>query len=344
MTKHTLTYDENLSLKPIAITTGEPAGIGPDLVVQLAQQSWPVHLVAITDPDLLHARAQRLNLPLKILDYNAAAQEPSNPGELAVLPCKLIKLAPPGELRKENAEQILEALEIATQKCLNKEFSAVVTGPIHKGIINDAGFKFSGHTEFFADLCHVTRVVMLLCATPLRVALATTHLPLRKVADAITPQLLKEVIKILHYGLQDYFDIDKPTIAVCGLNPHAGENGHLGREEIDTILPTLEELRRQNIQLIGPLPADTAFLPHNAAQSDAILAMYHDQGLPVLKQKDFARAVNLTLGLPFIRTSPDHGTALELAGTGKADTGSFAEAITLAIQIAQRKLSKQATT
>jgi len=300
---------------PIALTLGEPAGIGPDLIIQLAQQKLAAPLIIIADPDLLKERAQQLQLPF--------------PAHLKILPIKLTKKSIAGKLNSANAKYVIETLTIAAQGCLNGQFSALVTGPVHKGILNEAGIPFSGHTEFFAQLSGVDHVVMLLVANKLRVALATTHLPLRKVSDAITPELLTKTLTILNQGLQQYFKIKQPQILVCGLNPHAGENGHLGREEIDIIIPVLEKLQKTGMNVIGPLSADTVFL----SPADAILAMYHDQGLPVLKYAGFHQAVNITLGLPFIRTSVDHGTALELAGTGKADTRSLLAAIETAVAL-----------
>lgn len=319
---------------PIVITAGEPAGIGPDLVIAVAQRTWPAPLVVIADPDLLQTRAKQLNLPLVISIY-----DPSKPavkqsaGHLTVFPVKLTAPATCGKLDPANASYVIETLRIAAQGCLKKQFSAVVTCPVHKGIINQAGIQFQGHTEFFAEFCQVKKPVMLMVADELRVALVTTHLPLNKVAAAITPDNLRQTLLILQKGLQDFFNIKSPRILVAGLNPHAGENGYLGREEIDVIIPVLDELRANGMPITGPLPADTLFLPKNLTQADAVLAMYHDQGLPVLKHIGFDHAVNVTLGLPFIRTSVDHGTALELAGSGKADTGSLTAAMELAIQL-----------
>ncbi|MDQ5891286.1 MAG: 4-hydroxythreonine-4-phosphate dehydrogenase, partial [Pseudomonadota bacterium] len=239
----------------------------------------------------------------------------------------------PGQLNVANSAYVVETLTRACDGCLNGEFAALITGPVHKGIINDAGVPFSGHTEFFADRSRCDRVVMMLATEELRVALATTHLPLAAVSAAITRQSLHEVITILHHDLQTKFGIAQPQIYVCGLNPHAGEGGHMGREELDVINPALDELRQQGITLVGPLPADTLFQPKYLQHADAVLAMYHDQGLPVLKYQGFGRAVNITLGLPFIRTSVDHGTALELAATGSADPGSFITALNLAIKM-----------
>nr|WP_314264237.1 4-hydroxythreonine-4-phosphate dehydrogenase PdxA [uncultured Moellerella sp.] len=320
--------------KPIVITPGEPAGVGPDLLIQLAQQQWPVELVACADPELLLARAKQLNLPLTLNRYCADGQHQAQPaGCLSILSVSLNAPAVAGELNALNSAYVTETLEKACDGCLSGEFSALVTGPVHKGIINDAGVPFSGHTEFFAERSHCQRVVMMLATEELRVALATTHLPLKDVSAAITYDSLREVIKILHHDLQHKFGYPEPTIYVCGLNPHAGEGGHMGMEEIDTITPALDSLRSEGINLVGPLPADTLFQAKYLTHADAVLAMYHDQGLPVLKYQGFGRAVNITLGLPFIRTSVDHGTALELAGTGLADVGSFITALTLAIQM-----------
>ncbi len=326
----------NKQNKPIVITPGEPAGVGPDLLIQLAQQAWPVELVACADPDLLLQRAKILNLPLTLREYDAKQPQTSVAGQLSIVPVSLSAPAEAGKLDVRNGEYVTETLARACDGCLNGEFSAIVTGPVHKGIINDAGIPFSGHTEFFADRSHCDRVVMMLATQELRVALATTHLPLKDVSEAITQQSLHEVIAILHHDLQTKFGIENPHIYVCGLNPHAGEGGHMGMEEIKTIIPALETLRKQGITLIGPLPADTLFQPKYLTDADAVLAMYHDQGLPVLKYQGFGRAVNITLGLPFIRTSVDHGTALELAGTGQADAGSFITALKLAIQMTQK--------
>lgn len=317
----------------IALTPGEPAGIGPDIVVQIAQQALPAELVVIADPALLQARASLLKLPLHITIFDPAKPPQTHqPGCLTVLPVTLAAPSHCGQLDPANAHYVIKTLTLAAQGCLNKQFAAVVTGPVHKGVINDAGIPFSGHTEFFAELAHVPHIVMLLVAKQLRVALATTHLPLRTVADAITPQLLTNTLQILQRGLQQYFAIAQPNILVCGLNPHAGEGGHLGREEIDVITPVLTQLRATGMRLVGPLSADTLFTPSNLAQADAVLAMFHDQGLPVLKFCGFGEAVNITLGLPFLRTSVDHGTALELAGSGRADPGSLLAAIRLAVE------------
>jgi 4-hydroxythreonine-4-phosphate dehydrogenase len=323
----------------LAYTAGEPAGIGPDLVIQLAQQSRAHELVVIADRELLKQRADILGLPLQLRDYDPAeSPRPGIKGELVVLHQPLPGSRAPGKLDVANAHYILDTLRRATEGCLDGEFAALVTGPLHKGIINDAGIpSFTGHTEFLAELCNTEKVVMMLATGNnggLRVALATTHLPLREVSDAITAERLEWVVRILHHDLQQRFAISKPRILVCGLNPHAGEGGHLGREEIEVIEPLLEKLRAEGMNLVGPLPADTLFTPRYINEADAVLAMYHDQGLPVLKHMGFGSAVNITLGLPVIRTSVDHGTALELAGTGRAETGSLEYAIEVAAEMA----------
>ena len=318
----------------VVITPGEPAGIGPDLAIQLAQRDWPLELVVCADASLLTERAKLLGLPLTLLPY--APEQPAKPqraGTLTLLPVALHAPVAPGELNVENGRYVVETLARACDGCLNGEFAALVTGPVHKGIINDAGIPFTGHTEFFEERSGTAKVVMMLATEELRVALATTHLPLKAVSDAITPDLLREVITILHDDLRNKFGLAEPHVLVCGLNPHAGEGGHMGTEEIDTIIPVLEEMRAKGMNLSGPLPADTLFQPKYLDHADAVLAMYHDQGLPVLKYQGFGRGVNITLGLPFIRTSVDHGTALELAGLGKADVGSFITALNLAIKM-----------
>lgn len=324
----------NIPIIPrIALTAGEPAGIGPDLCVQLAQEQRNFELVAIADPALLEDRAARLGLNLTIAEFNAeqtAKQQPR--GALSVMPIKMATPSACGRLDPLNSAYVLDAIHHAAQSCLNGTFDAMVTAPVHKGIINDAGIAFSGHTEFIAEITGGMPVMML--ATPgLRVALATTHLPLAKVSSAITQDGLIEVIRVLDHDLRQRFGISQPNIMVCGLNPHAGEGGHLGREEIDIIEPALEHLRCDGIRLYGPLPADTLFTPKYLDHADAVLAMYHDQGLPVLKHKGFGQAVNVTLGLPIVRTSVDHGTALELAGTGKANPGSLKFAVQTALQM-----------
>ena len=325
-----------MSVFSIALTAGEPAGIGPDLCVQLATEPCPHQRVVIADPDLLAERADQLGLTIDLQPY-----DPERPpraqqaGQLSVLPVPLTAPCLPGTLNPANARYVLETLRLGGQGCIDGHFAAVVTAPVHKGVINDAGVAFSGHTEFFADPTGTDQVVMMLACPGLRVALATTHLPLREVADAITPALLEQVLRILHADLRNKFGIAAPRILVCGLNPHAGEGGHLGHEEIDIIIPLLERLRSEGMLLDGPLPADTLFTPKLLDHADAVLAMYHDQGLPVLKHKGFGQAVNVTLGLPIIRTSVDHGTALDLAATGRADVGSLRVALHTAISMIQ---------
>ncbi|MEH6454558.1 MAG: 4-hydroxythreonine-4-phosphate dehydrogenase PdxA [Psychromonas sp.] len=316
----------------LIITAGEPSGIGPDLILNLAEQSWPMELVICSDKALLEERAKQLNKTIKFIDYDPQhAAKNSLAGEITVAHIPLAETVKAGQLNTANAQFVLDTLSFASQGCLSSEFSAVVTAPVHKGIINDAGVSFSGHTEYFAEQADVDLVVMMLATTGLRVALVTTHLPLLDVSAAITEQRLTEIINILNKELQVKYAIKNPRIYVCGLNPHAGEGGHMGREEIDTIEPTLEKLRATGIDLIGPLPADTLFQDKYLQQADAVLAMYHDQGLPVLKYKGFGKSVNITLGLPFIRTSVDHGTALDLAATGKADASSLFCAVNEAI-------------
>jgi len=321
----------------IAITPGEPAGIGPDLVVTLAQKDWPVELVVCANAELLKQRAAVLNLPLELIPYDVTAEVV--PQKAGTLTCVDFALAAPvvmGQLNEANGRYVVDTLTYVGARSVAGEFAAIVTGPVHKGIINKAGIPFSGHTEFFAQQSNTPYVVMMLATEGLRVALATTHIPLAYVAKAITKERLHKVISVLHHDLHHKFAIESPVIYVCGLNPHAGEDGHLGREEIDVITPALDELRQQGMNLVGPLPADTLFQPKYLNHADAVLAMYHDQGLPVLKYKGFGRSVNISLGLPLIRTSVDHGTALDLAGTGKADPGSLFHALEQAIYLAQR--------
>ncbi len=323
-----------MSSARLAITAGEPAGIGPDLCLMLAQQPASCERVVIADPQLLEQRAAQLGLRVELQPFDPDALPAAQAaGQLSVLPVSLAAPCRPGELNRANAGYVLETLRLAGAGALNGTFDAIVTAPVHKGIINDAGVPFSGHTEFFAEQTATEQVVMMLACPGLRVALATTHLPLRQVADAITGPLIERVVRILHSDLLSKFGITTPRILVCGLNPHAGEDGHLGREELDIIIPALERLRAEGMQLIGPLPADTLFTPKHLDQADAVLAMYHDQGLPVLKHKGFGNAVNITLGMPIIRTSVDHGTALDLAGTGQANPGSLQVALDTAIQM-----------
>ncbi|MCK9799122.1 4-hydroxythreonine-4-phosphate dehydrogenase PdxA [Pseudomonas sp. MAFF 302030] len=329
-------------MKPqrFALTPGEPAGIGPDLCLLLASQPQPHPLIAITSRDLLLERAAQLGVAVRLLPVtlDSLPDAPAPAGSLYVWDTALANRVVTGQLDQANAAFVLETLTRAGQGCLDGHFAGMITAPVHKGVINDAGIAFSGHTEFLADLTHTPQVVMMLATHGLRVALVTTHLPLREVADAITAERLERVTRILHADLRDKFGIAQPRILVCGLNPHAGESGHLGHEEIDIIEPTLERLRNEGMDLRGPLPADTLFNPKYLEHCDAVLAMYHDQGLPVLKYKGFGAAVNVTLGLPIIRTSVDHGTALDLAGSGNIDTGSLQVALETAYQMAETRL------
>ncbi len=324
-----------------ALTPGEPAGIGPDLCLMLAHEMQPYPVIAITNRQLLSERAAQLGLKVELLDVQPDAWPdiPAPADSMYVWDTPLYEPVVTGQLNQANAQHVLETLTRAGQGCLDGVFSAMITAPVHKGIINDAGVPFSGHTEFLQELTHAPQVVMMLATHGLRVALVTTHLPLRDVADAITSERIETITRILHADLQQKFAIKKPRILVCGLNPHAGEDGHLGREELDIIQPTLDRLRAEGMNLVGPLPADTLFTPKNLKQCDAVLAMYHDQGLPVLKHRGFGAAVNITLGMPIIRTSVDHGTALDLAGTGEIDTGSLHVALETAYQMAASKQS-----
>ena len=326
----------------LAVTAGEPAGIGPDLCLSLAERERDTELVIVADADFMRERARMLELDVRIESW-----EPDQPisREAGVLPVWSVASAATvraGQLDPENAGYVLRTLEAAVEACQLSIVDAMVTAPVHKGVINEAGIRFSGHTEFLQEKTGAGGVVMMLATEGLRVALATTHLPLREVPDAITSDRLRRVITILDEDLRKHFGLAQPRILVAGLNPHAGEGGHLGREEIDVIEPLLERLNGDGMNLVGPLPADTLFTPHNLEEADAVLAMYHDQGLPVLKHKGFGRAVNISLGLPIIRTSVDHGTALDLAATGQADPGSLHEAIqTAAHMVRQRERTRK---
>ena len=321
--------------KRIAITPGEPAGIGPDLVIAIAQQDWPVEIVVVASKALIAARAQQLDLPITLLDYDVKSPAtPQAKGTLTILDVPLSAPCIAGTLDTNNGSYVVETLKVASDKNMSGELEAIVTGPVHKGLINKAGVPFSGHTEYFANQANCADVVMMLATTGLRVALVTTHIPLAYVSKAITFERLQKVTRILHQDLQNKFGIKSPTIYACGINPHAGEDGHLGREEIEVMEPAFAQLRNEGMNIIGPLPADTIFQEKYLKEADAILSMFHDQGLPVLKYKGFGSSVNITLGLPFIRTSVDHGTALDLAGTGEADSGSMIEAIKSAIELA----------
>jgi 4-hydroxythreonine-4-phosphate dehydrogenase len=319
----------------IALTPGEPAGIGPDLLVRILAQADAVPdsiaLVVIADPAVLEARAGQLGQRIALAPWRDRV-----PGRY-ILPVKARAAVVAGHLDAANAAYVLETLDTAIDGCLAGDFDALVTGPVHKGVINDAGIRFTGHTEYLAERAGAAQVVMMLATDtaqgPLRVALATTHLPLKDVSRAITQESLERVLRTLHHDLRTRFAIAAPRILVCGLNPHAGESGHLGHEEIETIAPVIDRLAAAGMQVTGPVPADTAFLPTHLAQADAVLAMYHDQGLPVLKYAGFGHAVNITLGLPFLRTSVDHGTALDRAGTGDIDTGSLLAALRLSCRL-----------
>lgn len=321
-------------LPRIVITPGEPAGVGPDVVIQLAREPWPAELIAVCDPDLLIQRAQQLNIPLSLENWDA--NQPASAhcaGTLKIIPIRLNTPSEAGKLNVANAPYVIECLKTATDTCLKGQAQALVTGPVHKSIINDAHIPFTGHTEYLAQCCQVPEALMLFVVGQLKVALATTHLPLTAVSQQITPSRLKTTLRLLHSELQTKFGLSQPRIMVCGLNPHAGEAGHLGREEIDVIQPVLAELQNE-MNVFGPLPADTVFTEKQLQTADAVLAMYHDQALPVVKYMSFGHAVNVTLGLPIIRTSVDHGTALDVAGTLKADPGSLAAALKLAITLA----------
>ncbi len=316
-----------MSYKRILYTPGEPAGVGPELAVKIAQRSQDCEFIAICDPELLMHSAESLGLTISLHTFDPSHARRSSEGEISIIPVQCAAKVIPGNLDSRNSPYVLETLKKAASLCLSNDADALVTGPVQKSIINDSGIAFSGHTEFFAELSNVKKVVMMLATKNLRVALATTHIPLKDVASAITQESLSEVIQILISELKTKFGISHPKILICGLNPHAGENGHLGLEEIETINPVLDELRNSGAALIGPLPADTLFTPQYLQDTDAVLAMYHDQGLPVLKSQGFGEAVNITLGLPFIRTSVDHGTALNIAGKGIANTGSLETAL-----------------
>lgn len=333
----------NNTLPRIAITAGEPAGIGPDLCVLLAHKALNAQIVVIADSSMLQARAAQIGVKINILPFDEDhRQTHSGNGSLTVLHRAINSPAIAGTLNAHNSTYVLETLRTAASGCVSGEhktnlFDAMVTAPVHKGVINDAGIAFSGHTEFLAELTNTEQVVMMLVGGGMRVALATTHLPLKDVPQAITQSSLETTIRILHHDLVTKFGIKNPRILVAGLNPHAGEDGYLGREEIEIINPVLDKLRTEGMNLVGALPADTLFAKHHLSKADAVLAMYHDQGLPVLKHASFGEGVNVTLGLPIIRTSVDHGTALDLAGTGNIEIGSLLAAIELAISLANNK-------
>lgn len=320
----------------IALSTGEPAGIGPDLAVIASQKNYPFELVCIGDIALLQQRAKNLKIEIKIKTFSkSASPSPSIAGELTVLPITTAKPVTAGQLDIGNADYVMSILDKAISLCQNNTCQAMVTNPIQKSTLIEGGYNIQGHTEYLAEKTETNKVVMMLASDEMKVALATTHLPLSKVSEAITKESLDKTIRILHKDLENKFGITSPKIAVCGLNPHAGENGHMGHEEQSTIIPCLEKLKADGFQLEGPLPADTIFTQEKIKKFDAILAMYHDQGLPALKYQSFGKAVNITLGLPIIRTSVDHGTALDLAGSGQIDDGSLNHAISMAFSLAK---------
>ena len=326
--------------KRLILTPGEPAGVGPDIVIQLAQQAWPAELMVIADPNLLQERAKKLALPLTLHPYQPDKEPvPHQPGSLVNLPVFLKENVIPGQLNSHNAAYVIETLTKAIELCKKQIAHAVITGPVQKSSINQAGIAFSGHTEFFSHACGNAPTVMLFVVDKLKVALLTTHIPLKDVSAHITQASLKTTIDVLQTGLQQQFGIQEPRLFITGVNPHAGEQGYLGREEIDIIQPVLNELRKKGHTLVGPLSADTLFTPHYLEKADVILAMYHDQALPVVKYAGFGQAVNVTLGLPFIRTSVDHGTALDVAGTGAADASSLEAAVRLALTLKPPVLS-----
>ena len=321
--------------KKIAISVGEPAGIGPDILIQTVQKQRKDLLIAYADPDLITERARLLKLPLKLTDPES--KDAYSPGTLSIVPYKLALPCCPGMLNPENSEYVLKCLNAATDSCVKNETEALVTAPIQKSVIRDANIKFTGHTEYLANKLGTSNQVMMLASDHLRVALVTTHIPLNKVSNSITKEKLIRTIKILNTDLINKFQISKPKILVCGLNPHAGESGYLGTEETKIITPTLRELSTLGIDVVGPLSADTIFNEVNIKQADAFVAMYHDQGLPVIKSLNFGEITNITLGLPIIRTSVDHGTALDLAGTGKSIYKSFEKAVHLASELARNR-------
>lgn len=326
----------SVALPRLALTAGEPAGVGPELLIRLAATSLAANFIAITDRGLLERAAQRCGTAIQLLDDDGADVEQRPSGTLRVKHVPLAEPEAPGHPDPRNARHVLTTLREAADGCLSGRYAAVVTAPLQKSSINDAGIPFSGHTEFFAEHSHAD-VVMMLASPQLRVALATTHLPLRAVSAAIDAASLERTLRIVHRELRAKFGFDDPRIAVLGLNPHAGEGGHIGHEEIETIIPVMNTLRQEGMQLLGPVPADTAFVPAQRERYDAVLAMYHDQALPVLKSEAFDRTLNITLGLPFIRTSVDHGTALDLAGTGKADPSSLIAAARMAMELAAHR-------
>lgn len=319
----------------LAVTPGEPAGVGPDLMTELVTQAPAANLVVIGNGQLIAQRARDLAKPLSIKAFDPTAPAEAGPDQLLVWDQPLAAPVSTGEVNPANAGYVLQCLDRAIHGCQSGLFAGMVTGPVHKGVINQAGIVFSGHTEYLAQATNTEQVVMMLATEGLRVALATTHLPIKDVAGALTRKSLTRTLNIVQRELQTKFGLAQPRIAVCGLNPHAGEGGYLGREEIDVISPVLEQLQAQGMNITGPWPADTLFTPDKLVHLDTVVAMYHDQGLPVLKHMGFQRSVNITLGLPIIRTSVDHGTALELAGTGRAQAGGLLAAVQHAVLMAR---------
>jgi len=326
----------------IALTSGEPAGVGPELCLAIAREALGCELVVLADRTLLEERAAALKLQVTLNEYNPTVRSAQQPGALNVLHVPLATHSAPGKLDRANSRYVLNLIDRAIDGAASGEFDAIVTAPVQKSAINEAGIPFTGHTEYLAERTGASLPVMMLATEDLRVALATTHLPLKDVSAAITIELLCQVLTILNHDLEHWWGIGAPRIAVCGLNPHAGESGHLGDEEIKVIAPAITRMRELGVNVFGPVPADTAFVPARLAECDAVLAMYHDQGLPVIKHSGFDRAVNVTLGLPILRTSVDHGTALDLAGTGRADASSLAAALQLAITLATKRTNARA--
>ncbi|MDR1854575.1 MAG: 4-hydroxythreonine-4-phosphate dehydrogenase PdxA [Azoarcus sp.] len=330
-----MSHNDTSRLPVLAVTSGEPSGVGPELCARLVERKWPAHLVVIGDEDLIEERIERAGHALVVRPWSPGMTP--EPGVFDVLHCPLVCPALTGSPDPKNAPYVLSVLDAAIEGCLRGIFDGMVTAPVHKGVICDGGIPFTGHTEYLAAKTGAPLPVMMLVGGGMRVALATTHLPLVEVSKALTNERLTRTLEILHHDLVTRFGLPKPRILVAGFNPHAGEGGHIGREEIDVINPVLEHLRGRGMNLVGPLPADTLFAPHSLRGADAVLAMYHDQGLPVLKHASFGGGVNVTLGLPIVRTSVDHGTALDLAGTGKADPGSLFAAVELAIDMVLSK-------
>lgn len=326
------------SVPRIVLTIGEPAGIGPEIALLLGQHPLPAPVLLVGDYHCLRSRAALLGLPVGLERWREGDPWPSpKKGALYCLDVPLTRPCRPGHLDPANASAVLQTLDSALHLLRSAQADAMVTAPLHKGIINDAGIPFTGHTEYLAERCGVAQVVMLLAGRGLRVALATTHLPLSRVADAIRPDTLETTLRVLYRSLQEDFAIAAPRILVAGLNPHAGEGGHLGHEEEEIIAPVIRKLQQEGLSISGPWPADSIFTPHHLEDADAVLAMYHDQGLPVLKYHAFGEAVNITLGLPVVRTSVDHGTALDIAGSGRADHGSLLRAVDVAAEIVRNR-------